>query len=61
MKHFISGAEGVYMFSVWLILAVLLIVVLPIHLVSMLLAKGCEAVTLWAAEIQAIAVAKMKA
>jgi hypothetical protein len=60
MKRFITGAEHAYMLTVWMILAVLLIAVLPFNLVGKLLDKGAEAVTLWAAEIQAIAVAKLK-
>lgn len=60
MRGFITHAEKAYMLTVWLLLAVLLILILPINLVGKLLDKGAEAVTLWAAEIQAIAVAKMK-
>lgn len=60
MKRLITAAEGAYMFTVWLLLVVLLLAILPIHVVSMLLTRGCDAVTIWAAEIQSIAVAKMK-
>jgi hypothetical protein len=60
MKRLITGAEGAYMFAVWLVLAVLLIVVLPLHMVTMLLCKGSESITAWATEIQSIAVAKLK-
>ena len=60
MKRFITTAEHAYMFLTWLILALLLLVVLPLNLIGKLLDKGSEAVTLWAAEIQAIAVAKLK-
>lgn len=60
LKRFITGAEHAYMLTVWSLLAVMLVLVLPLNLIGKLLDKGSEAVTLWAAEIQAIAVAKMK-
>jgi len=60
MKAFAIGAERAYMLTVWVLLAVLLVLILPINLIGKLLDKGAEAATAWAAEIQSLAIAKLK-
>lgn len=61
MTRTIAAFENGFIFATWLLLAILQIVVLPVHMVSMLITRGCDGVVAYVSEIQSIAVEKLKA
>lgn len=60
MARFISNAQNVFIFATWLVLACLQVILLPLHMTSMLITRGCDAVVAYSADIQREAVAALK-
>jgi len=61
MGKLIDYAQCAFIFTTWLILAIAQVLILPLHLLAMLITRGCDSAVQYMSEIQAIAVEKLKA
>lgn len=60
-KRFIVGADRFVMCVAWVLVSVLRLLILPVHLVTFTIFKGCEEVITMTTEMQAATVARLKA
>lgn len=60
MRRTIRSCEMAFVFCTWALMSLLQILLLPVHMLSMVVTKGCDAAVEYMADVQASAVAKMK-